>query len=72
MFKLRLSTNMPNKNKLEGLARQHLDPKQLQIMVVADKTTSVKKGNGQEVTLEEDLKELAEELKLPYKELELR
>jgi len=39
---------------------------------VGDKTTKVKREDGTEVTIEEDLMALAKELGLPYKEIELR
>lgn len=58
--------------ELEGLAAKLLDPKKLQIFVVGDKKTMVKRSGAPQVTLEEDLKTLAEELGLPYREIELR
>jgi len=58
--------------ELESLARQFLDPSQLQIVVVGDKTSQVKKEDGPVLTLEEDLKTLAKKLDLPYRELPLR
>ncbi len=61
-----------NAKDLQELAKRHLNPEQLQIMIVTDKAVQVKRENGQAVTLETDLKELAKELELPYKELELR
>ncbi len=61
-----------SREELGALARKLLEPEKLQIMVVGDKTTRVKKETGLEVTLEEDLKALAKELGLPYKEIELR
>lgn len=61
-----------NKDKLEELAKRYLNPNQLQIVVVADKTIRVKRDGSQEVTLETDLKELAKELRLPYQEIALR
>jgi len=60
------------RDELVGLAKQFLDPKKLQVFVVGDKTTEVVKEDGATVTLEEDLKTLAEALGLPYKEIELR
>ena len=60
------------KGELEALARRLLDPKRLQIFVVGDKTTRVKKRDGTEVTLEDDLKALARALDLPYREIVLR
>jgi zinc protease len=58
--------------ELEGLSRRFLDPSQLQIFVVGDKTSKVKKEDGTAVTLEEDLKALAKKLGLPFTELPLR
>ena len=58
--------------ELEDLARAYLAPKRLQVFVVADKTIRVKRSDGTEVTLEEDLKLMARQLGLPYKEIELR
>ena len=60
------------KGELEALARRLLVPQNLQIVVVADKTTEVGRPNGSRVTLEEDLKALARRLDLPYQELPLR
>jgi len=60
------------KGELEALARRLLDPKRLQIFVVGDKNTRVKKRDGTEVTLEQDLKALARALDLPYREIALR
>jgi zinc protease len=58
--------------ELEALSRQFLDPSRLQIFVVGDKTSKVKKEDGTVVTLEEDLKALGKRLGLPYTELPLR
>jgi predicted Zn-dependent peptidase len=58
--------------ELEVLARRLLDPSKLQIFVVGDKMTRVLKKEGTAVTLEEDLKSLAKELGLPFKEVPLR
>jgi predicted Zn-dependent peptidase len=60
------------KNELEALAKRLLDPSQLQIFVVGDKMTSVGKKDGTVVTLEKNLKTLAKELGLPFKEIPLR
>ena len=60
------------KQDLEVLAKKYLDPKNLQIVVVADKTTKVIKENGIETTLEDDLMSLAKALCLPYREIPLR
>jgi predicted Zn-dependent peptidase len=58
--------------ELESLSRQYLDPAQVQVFVVGDKTSKVKKEDGSLVTLEEDLKALAKKLDLPFAELPLR
>jgi predicted Zn-dependent peptidase len=58
--------------EIESLSRQFLDPSQLQIFVVGDKTSKVKKEDGTMVLLEEDLKALAKKLDLPFTELPLR
>jgi len=59
-------------SELESLTRQFLDPSQLQIFVVGDKTSKVRKEDGTMVTLEEELKVLAKKLGLPFTELPLR
>jgi len=56
------------KHELESLARRFLNPKKLQVFVVADKT--IETGRGK--TLEDDLVALAEELGVPYREMPLR
>ncbi|MBN1848932.1 MAG: insulinase family protein [Deltaproteobacteria bacterium] len=61
-----------NRKEMEALAKRYLNPRQLQIVVVADKTVRVQKENGQEITLEADLQGLAKELRLPYQEIALR
>jgi predicted Zn-dependent peptidase len=61
-----------DRDELRALAEKFLDPKALQIFVVGDKATRVKKEDGVEITLEEDLKRLARTLSLPYQEIELR
>jgi predicted Zn-dependent peptidase len=58
--------------ELKGLALQLLDPREIQIHVVADKATPVQKADGRTVTLEEDLKAMAQSLGLPFREIELR
>ncbi|MFH1490297.1 MAG: insulinase family protein, partial [Pseudomonadota bacterium] len=58
--------------ELSGLARKYLDPKKIQIFVVADKTTRVEMKGGKEGSLERALMTLAEELGLPFKEIALR
>jgi hypothetical protein len=59
-------------SELESLTRQFLDPSQLQIFVVGDKTSKVRKEDGTVVTLEVELKVLAKKLGLPFTELPLR
>jgi hypothetical protein len=39
---------------------------------VADKTTRLRKQDGTQITLEQDLKDLAKKLGVPYTEIELR
>jgi predicted Zn-dependent peptidase len=57
---------------LEKLAKQFLDPDNLQVFVVADKTIEVKKEDGTKMTLEQDLKDLARKLEIPFVEIPLR
>jgi predicted Zn-dependent peptidase len=57
---------------LRRLAQTYLDPEKLQVFVVVDKQTKVKKQDGGEVTLEQDLMQLADQLGLPYREIALR
>ena len=61
-----------SRQELEILAGRLLDPKRLQVFVVGDKATRVKREDGTEVTLEDDMKNLAKTLGLPYKEIKLR
>lgn len=61
-----------NREELKTLARQFLDPNKIQIVVVADKTTRIKRKDQTEVTLEENLKALAAKRGLPFHEVELR
>ncbi len=61
-----------SREDLLRLARQYLDPGKLQIFVVGDKLTKVSNNRGDEITLEVSLKDLAESLELPYREIELR
>ena len=58
--------------ELHQLARQLLDPLRIQIFVVGDKNISVQSSDGEQTTLEEDLKRLAAKRDLPYQEIELR
>lgn len=60
-----------SREELENLAGIWLNPKKLQITVVADKTTKVIGKDGTDQTLEKELKRLALELGLPYRELPL-
>ena len=57
---------------LVSLSRKFLDPAGLQVVVVGDKTTTVKTRDGKGVSLEEDLKALSKKLGLPYLEIPLR
>ena len=59
-------------DELRRLARQYLDPGKLQIFVVGDKQIKVKNDQGDELTLEETLMDLAKTIGLPYRELALR
>ena len=61
-----------DREELKRLAAAFLNPEKIQITVVADKTTLVKKADGTKATLEEDLQSLAKTLGLPYREIELR
>jgi predicted Zn-dependent peptidase len=61
-----------SREELEILARKFLDPKKLQVFVVGDKATRVKREDGTQATLEDDMKTLAKTLGLPYKEIKLR
>jgi len=58
-----------SQSDLEELAGQFLDPKKLQIFVVADKETRMK---GSRESLEADLKGVAEKIGVPYREMKLR
>ncbi len=58
--------------ELRVLARRYLDPQKLQIFIVADKNTKVSTADGDEMTLEQDLMQLADSLGLPYREIALR
>lgn len=61
-----------SREDLRLLARQYLDPAKIQIFVVGDKQIKVSSDHGDELTLEQALKNLAESLGLPYQEIELR
>jgi cell division FtsZ-interacting protein ZapD len=57
---------------LQQLARELLDPQKIQIVVVGDKNISVPSSDGQQSTLEEDLRRLARARDLPFQEIQLR
>jgi len=57
---------------LRRLAGEYLDPRKIQIFVVGDKLIKIINDRGDEMTLEEMLMVLAESLKLPFREIELR
>ncbi len=61
-----------SKDELKRLARELLDPQKIQIFVVGDKSITVQSPDGQQITLEEDLKRLAQKRNLPYQEIQLR
>jgi predicted Zn-dependent peptidase len=61
-----------NRDQLQALAEKFLDPKRLQVFVVADKTTGLKKEDGTQASLEKELKALGREIGLPYREMALR
>jgi zinc protease len=58
--------------ELVALAREFLDPKKLQVFVVGDKATNVNRQESPDVTMDQDLKAMADELGLPFEEIELR
>jgi predicted Zn-dependent peptidase len=58
--------------ELKGLALQLLDLRSIQIHIVADKTIPVKRADGQTLSLEEDLRAMAQTLGLSFREIELR
>ena len=60
------------KEELHRIAGELLDPAKIQIFVVADKNITVPSSDGKGVTLEEDLKALAQKLDLPFQEIQLR
>jgi predicted Zn-dependent peptidase len=61
-----------NRKDLRKIAQRLLNPQKIQIFVVGDKMTKVKTAAGNQITLEDDLKDLAKTLGLPYKEMVLR
>jgi predicted Zn-dependent peptidase len=60
------------RSELRDLAVELLDPEKLQIFIVADEKTPVKGADETEITLEQDLKSLAERIGIPYQEISLR
>ena len=60
------------RGELKGLAESFLNPSKVQIFVVGDKTTTVRTDKGDAVTLEEALKRLSSDLRLPFREIPLR
>lgn len=60
------------KEELKTLAKRFLDPNKLQIFIVADKETKVKRIDGTQWTLAEELETLAKILGIPYRQIELR
>ncbi len=61
-----------DREELLKIAGRRFDPNKLQIHVVADKTTPVRKPDGRTITLEEEVKAMAQALKLPFREIALR
>jgi zinc protease len=61
-----------SKDDLHRLARELLDPRKVQIIVVGDKSIPVQSSDGKQITLEEDLKRLADRQDLSYQEIQLR
>jgi len=60
------------RDELRRLAAEYLDPRKIQIFVVADKNIKVKNEHGEELTLEKALIDLAAARGLPYREIALR
>ena len=58
--------------ELQTLAARLLDPAKIQIFIVADKQIAVKEKDGGQIPLEEDLRQLAQHLNLPFQQAELR
>jgi zinc protease len=59
-------------DELQAIALRLLDPSKIQIHIVADKTLSVRKIDGRTISLEEDLRAMAQSLGLPFQEIPLR
>lgn len=57
---------------LRELAALFFDPRRVQVFVVADKTTPVRDAGGRTVTLEEELRSLADRLQFPFREIDWR
>jgi len=60
------------RDELRNLAVRLLDPEKLQVFIVADTMIPAKKTDGTQLTLEQDLKLLAERIGIPYREITLR
>jgi len=60
------------REELHRIASDLLDPRKVQIFVVADKNINVPSADGKGLTLEEDLRSLAQKLNLPFQEIALR
>ena len=61
-----------SRDDLGRIAKIYLETQKLQIFVVGDKLIKLKNDAGDDITLEEDLKALAQSLGVPYREIELR
>jgi predicted Zn-dependent peptidase len=59
-------------DELQNLARRWLDPRKIQLVVVADKTIPVSKADGRTIPLEDDLRVLSQTLGLSFEEIPLR
>jgi predicted Zn-dependent peptidase len=60
------------REELHRIAGVLLDPGKIQIFVVGDKNIKVSSSGGEMVSLEEDLKTLAQKLNLPFQQIALR
>ncbi len=60
------------REELQIIALRLLDPRNIQIVVVADKTITVPQAGGRTIALEDDLKAMAQNLGLPFQEIPLR
>ncbi len=58
--------------ELQELAALFFDPRRVQVFVVADKATPGSGTGGRKVTLEEELRSLADRLQLPFREIDWR